>query len=90
MSLPRGYDTPLAELGEGLSGGQRQRLGLARAFLQDGDLILLDEPTSNLDALNEGLILKTLKEEATSKTLVLVSHRESTLRIADTRLQMKS
>lgn len=90
MSLPRGYDTPLAELGEGLSGGQRQRLGLARAFLQDGDLILLDEPTSNLDALNEGLILKTLKEEATSKTLVLVSHRESTLRIADTRVQMKS
>lgn len=83
MSLSKGYDTELEELGAGLSGGQRQRIGLARAFLHDSELILLDEPTSNLDALNEGLILKKLKEEAKTKTIVLVSHRESTLRIAD-------
>ncbi len=83
MSLSKGYDTELEELGAGLSGGQRQRIGLARAFLHDSELILLDELTSNLDALNEGLILKKLKEEAKTKTIVLVSHRESTLRIAD-------
>ena len=65
------------------SGGERQRIGLARAFLHDADLMLLDEPTSNLDSLNEGVILKALKEEQKDKTVVLVSHRESTMRIAD-------
>ena len=84
MTLPRGYDTPVGELGNTLSGGERQRLGLARAFLHDAPLLLLDEPTSNLDSLNEAVILKSLHEEREGKTVVLVSHRQSTMRIADT------
>lgn len=83
MSLPQGYDTPVGELGDTLSGGERQRIGLARAFLHDAPVLLLDEPTSNLDSLNEAVILKSLKESAKDKTVVLVSHRESTMRIAD-------
>lgn len=88
MSLPEGYDTRLSELGDSLSGGERQRIGIARAFLHDPDVILLDEPTSNLDSLNESVILKALKEEASEKTVVLVSHRKSTMGIADEVLQM--
>lgn len=83
MKLPQGYDTPVGELGDTLSGGERQRLGLARAFLHDADFMLLDEPTSNLDSLNEAVILKSLKEEKENKTVVLVSHRRSTMRIVD-------
>ena len=66
-----------------LSGGERQRLGLARAFLHDAPFLLLDEPTSNLDSLNEAVILRSLREEGQGKTVVLVSHRASTMRIAD-------
>ena len=84
MSLPQGYDTPVGELGDTLSGGERQRLGLARAFLHKAPFMLLDEPTSNLDSLNEAVILKSLREERENKTVVLVSHRQSTVRIADT------
>lgn len=84
MSLPKGYDTPVGELGDTLSGGERQRLGLARAFLHDAPFMLLDEPTSNLDSLNEAVILKSLQEERSGKTVVLVSHRRSTMGIADT------
>lgn len=84
MSLPQGYDTPVGELGDTLSGGERQRLGLARAFLHDAPFLLLDEPTSNLDSLNEAIILKSLHQARAEKTVVLVSHRKSTMGIADT------
>lgn len=89
-ALPRGYDTPVAELGDSLSGGERQRIGLARAFLHDAPFLLLDEPTSNLDSLNEGVILKALKEEKEDRTVVLVSHRDSTMKIADCVLEMQA
>lgn len=84
MTLPDGYDTEVGELGDTLSGGERQRIGIARAFLHStGSLMLLDEPSSNLDSLNEGIILKSLKESAKDKTVVLVSHRKSTMTVAD-------
>ena len=83
MTLPEGYDTPVGELGDSLSGGERQRIGLARAFLHQAPFLLLDEPTSNLDSLNEAVILKSLREQRQGRTVVLVSHRHSTLRIAD-------
>lgn len=83
MSLEKGYDTQVGELGDTLSGGERQRLGMARAFLHDAPLVLLDEPTSNLDSLNEAVILKSLSEECAGKSVVLVSHRQSTMGIAD-------
>ena len=82
-SLPNGYDTKVGELGDTLSGGERQRIGLARAFLHNAPLLLLDEPTSNLDSLNEAVILKSLHKERKGRTVVLVSHRQSTMRIAD-------
>ena len=88
-SLPNGYDTEVGELGTTLSGGERQRIGLARAFLHDAPLMLLDEPTSNLDALNEGIILKSLKETSKDKTVVIVSHRRSTLNIARAVVEMQ-
>lgn len=82
-SLPKGYDTMLAELGDSISGGERQRIGLARAFLHNGNIILLDEPTSNIDSLNESVILNSIKKESNGKTIILVSHRKSTMGIAD-------
>lgn len=82
-SLPKGYDTKLNELGESVSGGERQRIGVARAFLHQAPVILLDEPTSNIDSLNEGIILKSLWEEKKEKMIVLVSHRKSTMGIAN-------
>jgi ABC-type multidrug transport system fused ATPase/permease subunit len=82
ITLPKGYDTPVGELGATLSGGERQRVGLARAFLRGAPLLLLDEPTSNLDSLNEGVILKALGEYQEGRTVVLVSHRKSTLAVA--------
>lgn len=83
MTLPDGYDTKVSELGDSLSGGEKQRIGLARAFLHEAPLMLLDEPTSNLDALNEGIILKSLKRSSKDKTVLLVSHRQSTMGVAD-------
>ncbi len=90
MTLPKGYDTEVGELGETLSGGERQRIGIARAFLHDADLLLLDEPTSNLDSLNEGIILKALQETCREKTVVLVSHRASTMQVADVVYEMEN
>ena len=81
--LPQSLDTQLAELGDSLSGGERQRLGLARVFLQDAPLLLLDEPTSNLDALSEASVLKALQENRADKTVVIVTHRASAGAIAD-------
>ena len=83
MTLPKGYGTEVGELGSTLSGGERQRIGLARAFLHDAPFMLLDEPTSNLDSLNEAVILRSLDKEKGEKTIILVSHRQSTMRIAD-------
>ena len=90
MKLSKGYDTEVGELGDTLSGGEKQRIGIARAFLHDAELILLDEPTSNLDSLNEGIILKSLKESAEKKTVVLVSHRVSTMNVADVVYEMEN
>lgn len=90
LTLPQGYDTRVGELGDTLSGGEKQRIGIARAFLHDAPLILMDEPTSNLDSLNEGIILKSLKESAEKKTVVLVSHRKSTMNVADVVYEMES
>ncbi len=81
--LPQGLDTPVGELGDTLSGGERQRIGLARMFLHDAPFVLLDEPTSNLDSLNEAAVLQALSEGREGKTIVLVSHRASTAAICD-------
>lgn len=90
MTLPKGYDTPVGELGDTLSGGEKQRIGLARAFLHDAPFMLLDEPTSSLDSLNEAIILKSLKDFGKDKTILLVSHRQSTMCIADDVVSMDS
>ena len=90
MTLPKEYDTEVMELGDSLSGGERQRIGLARAFLHNSELLLLDEPTSNLDSLNEAVILKSLYDQSKNRTIVLVSHRLSTMKIADMSIKMES
>ena len=82
-TLPKGYDTKVGELGGNLSSGEKQRIGLARAFLRDGKILILDEPTSNLDTLNEGIILRSIKNNCSEKTIVLISHRKSTTAICD-------
>lgn len=90
LTLPKGYDTMVGELGDTLSGGERQRLGLARAFLHDSPFLLLDEPTSNLDSLNEAAILRSLANEHGKRTVILVSHRGSTMGIVDRLISMNS
>ena len=90
MTLPNGYDTEVGELGDTLSGGEKQRIGIARAFLHDAPFMLLDEPTSNLDSLNEGIILKSLHESRGDKTVVLVSHRKSTMNVTDVIYEMEN
>ena len=89
-TLPKGYDTKVGELGDALSGGERQRIGLARAFLHNAPFMLLDEPTSNLDSLNEGIILKALREDAGERTVLLVTHRKSTMKVCDQVAEMRS
>lgn len=83
MSLPEGYQTKMTELGGNLSDGEKQRIGIARAFLHNAPIILLDEPTSNLDSLNEAIILQSLRNVKADKLIVLVSHRQSTMAICD-------
>ena len=89
-SLRGGYDRLVGELGDTLSGGEKQRIGVARAFLHDAPLLLLDEPTSNLDSLNESIILRSLKKMGKDKTVILVSHRESTMAVAEKVYQMEN
>lgn len=83
LTLPDGYQSKVGALGDNLSAGEKQRIGLARAFLKGSELILLDEPTSNVDSINEGIILQALAEQKSRKSIILVSHRESTMAIAD-------
>ncbi|MDE7263693.1 MAG: ABC transporter ATP-binding protein/permease [Anaeroplasmataceae bacterium] len=90
LTLPKGYQTRVGALGDNLSAGEKQRIGLARAFLKGSELILLDEPTSNVDSINEGIILKALKEQKNKKSIILVSHRESTMAIADRIYKMEN
>lgn len=90
MTLSKSYDTEVGELGDTLSGGEKQRISVARSFLHKAPFILLDEPTSNLDSLNEAIILKSIKDNRENRTVILVSHRESTLNIADKIYQMKN
>ena len=89
-NLPNGYQTKVQTMGDNLSAGEKQRIGLARAFLRDSPLILLDEPTSNVDSINEGIILKSLIEQKHKKSIILVSHRQSTMAIADRKYQIKN
>ena len=88
LSLPKGYDTQIDELGNRLSDGERKRIGIARAFLHNAPLVLLDEPTGQLDSLNEGMILKALVEECREKTIVIASTRDSAMRACDTVFKM--
>ena len=90
QALPDGYDTKVGELGDTLSGGEKQRIGIARAFLHDAPFLLMDEPTSNLDSLNEGIILKSIRESCENRTVVLVSHRQSTMNVADEVYEMEN
>ena len=90
QTLPDGYDTKVGELGDTLSGGEKQRIGIARAFLHDAPFLLMDEPTSNLDSLNEGIILKSIREACKTRTVVLVSHRKSTMYVADEVYEMEN
>jgi len=87
--LEHGLDTRVSDLGDNFSGGERQRIGLARCFLTDSQLLLLDEPTSNLDSYNEAIILKSLVEGSQDKTIVMVSHRESTMGVCDRIIRVK-
>lgn len=89
VTLPQGYQTRVGAMGDNLSAGEKQRIGLARAFLSGCELILLDEPTSNVDSINEGIILKALAQQKRNKSIILVSHRESTMAIADRIYQME-
>ncbi|RDY28835.1 thiol reductant ABC exporter subunit CydC [Romboutsia weinsteinii] len=90
QTLPNGYKTNVGEIGSNLSSGEKQRLGIARAFLHNADLMILDEPTSNLDTLNEAEILKSIKRESDDKTIIMVSHRKSSTSICDKKVYVKN
>lgn len=89
-TLPKGYETNAGELGSNFSSGEKQRLGIARAFLHNADILILDEPTSNLDTLNEAEILKTINNQCSEKTIIMVSHRKSSVSICDKKVYVKN
>lgn len=89
-TLPKGYETNAGELGSNFSSGEKQRLGIARAFLHNADILILDEPTSNLDTLNEAEILKTINNQCREKTIIMVSHRKSSVSICDKKVYVKN
>ncbi|SHO64808.1 ABC transporter ATP-binding protein [Algoriphagus zhangzhouensis] len=88
--LPKGYDTIVSEAGLSLSGGEKQRLSLARTFVMDTPIIVLDEPTSSVDAITEGRIFRRLKDYCKDKTVIVISHRLSTIKNADQILVLKN
>ena len=90
QTLPKGYKTNAGELGSNFSSGEKQRIGIARAFLHDADILILDEPTSNLDTLNEAEILKSINNECKDKSIVMVSHRKSSVSICDKKIYVKN
>lgn len=90
MKLPQGYETNVGELGGNLSSGEKQRMSMARAFLRNSDILILDEPTSNLDTLNEASILKSIDDECKDKTIVMVSHRKSSSAICNKRYGLEN
>ena len=81
--LPKGYDTAIAEAGGGLSGGERQRLSVARAILKNAPILILDEPTSSLDAISEEIVFAALRRLRAGRTTIVIAHRLSTVRDAD-------
>lgn len=89
QTLPNGYKTNVGEIGSNLSSGEKQRLGIARAFLHNSQVLILDEPTSNLDTLNEAEILKSIKNESKDKTIIMVSHRKSSTSICDKKVYVR-
>ena len=89
-TLPKGYETNAGELGSNFSSGEKQRIGIARAFLHNADILILDEPTSNLDTLNEAEILKSINNECKEKSIVMVSHRKSSVSICDKKVYVKN
>ncbi len=89
-TLPNGYETNVGEIGSNLSSGEKQRLGIARAFLHNPQVLILDEPTSNLDTLNEAEILKSIKNESDDKTIIMVSHRKSSTAICDKKAYVRN
>ena len=89
-TLPNGYETNVGEIGSNLSSGEKQRLGIARAFLHNPKVLILDEPTSNLDTLNEAQILKSIKEESKDSTIIMVSHRKSSTSICNKKVYVKN
>jgi ATP-binding cassette subfamily B protein len=88
MGLPEGYDTLVGERGMRLSGGERQRIALARAFLKDAPILILDEPTSSVDMKTEAMIMEAMERLMSGRTTFMIAHRLSTLERCDIRMEL--